>query len=211
MEITNIDFSVLLNMVDTFYNNAFNRLIILLAIVGVLWPIILKAYSDYRVKIKEEKLEKRLAEKIQNLNKKNLELINKENDANIEGIDKFISKKLKGIDIKLSASRGLLWHVQGNLDYEKGNYSSALEDFFLAFGDYFNGKDELNLQKILTNIKSCYKMVEDLSLLEKVENQHLELIKKLYEINENKRYANAIVDIEKDFDSAKKRIKKGKK
>ena len=211
MEITNIDFSALLNMVDTFYSNAWNRLIILLAIVGVGWPVILKVYSDYRVKIKEEKLEKRLSEKIQNLNKENLELINKKNDANIEGIDKFVSKKLENIDIKLSASRGLLWHVQGNLDYEKGQYSSALERFFLAFEYYFNGKDELNLQRILTCIKDCYKMVEGLSLLEKVENQHLELIKKLNGINENNRYENAIIDIEKEFDSAKKRLKKGKK
>lgn len=61
MEITNIDFSALLNMVDTFYSNAWNKLIILLAIVGVGWPVILKVYSDYRVKIKEEKLEKRLS------------------------------------------------------------------------------------------------------------------------------------------------------
>jgi hypothetical protein len=211
MEITNIDFSALLNMVDTFYSNAWNRLIITLAIVGVAWPIILKIYSDYRVKIKEEKLEKKLSEKIQNLNKRNLELINKKNDANIEGIDKFISKELENIDIKLSASRGLLWHVQGNLDYEKEEYDTALNYFFLAFENYFNGKDELNLQRILNCIKNCYKMVEDLSYLEKVENQHLDLIKKLNEINENLRYRDVITGIEEEFDSAKKRLKKSKK
>jgi len=211
MEITNIDFSALLNMVDTFYSNAWNRLIILLAIVGVAWPVILKVYSDYRVKVKEEKLEKRLSEKIQNLNKKNLELINKKNDANIKGIDKFISEKLENIDIKLNASRGLLWHVQGNLKLEKKEYNVALKNFFSAFKYYFDGKDELNLQKILVCIEMCYKRVEDLSLLEKVENQHLDLITNLNEINENSRYANAITDIEKEFDSAKKRLKKGKK
>jgi hypothetical protein len=211
MEITNIDFSALLNMVDTFYSNAWNRLIITLAIVGVAWPIILKIYSDYHVKVKEEKLEKRLSEEIQNLNKKNLELINKKLDANIEGVDKFISKKLENIDIKLSASRGLLWHVQGNLDYEKEEYDTALNYFFLAFENYFNGKDELNLQRILNCIKNCYKMVKDLSYLEKVENQHLDLIKKLNEINENLRYRDVITGIEEEFDSAKKRLKKSKK
>lgn len=211
MEITNIDFSSLLNMVDTFYNNAWNKLIILLAIVGVGWPVILKLYSDYRVKIKEDKLEKKLSDKIQNLNKKNIELINKENDANIKGIDKFISKKLEIIDIKLSASKGLLWHVQGNLDYDKKEYDTALHYFFLASEYYFNGKDERNLQIVLTCIKICYKKIEDLSILEKVENPHLVLLKKLNEINENARYKNAIDDIEKEFESAKKRLKKDKK
>jgi len=210
MEITNIDFSALLNMIDTFYSNAWNRLIIVLAIVGVLWPLIIKAYSDYTVKIKEEKLEKRLSEKIQNLNKENLELIIKKNDANIEGIDKLVSEKLENIDIKLNASKGVVWHIQGNLCYEKKEYNNALKYFFFAFEYYFNGKDEMNLQLILTCIKNCYKMVEDLSVLEKVKNEHLNLIKQLYKINENGRYTNAIDDIKKEFNSAEERLKKGK-
>ena len=210
MEITNIDFSALLNMIDTFYSNAWNRLIIVLAIVGVLWPLIIKAYSDYTVKIKEEKLEKRLSEKIQNLNKENLELIIKKNDANIEGIDKLVSEKLENIDIKLNASKGVVWHIQGNLCYEKKEYNNALKYFFFAFEYYFNGKDEMNLQLILTCIKNCYKMVEDLSVLEKVKNEHLNLIKQLYKINENGRYTNAIDDIKKEFNSEEERLKKGK-
>ena len=211
MEITNIDFSALLNMVDTFYNNAWNRLIMLLAIVGVAWPLIIKVYSDYRIKAKEEKLEKRLSEKIQNLNEKNLELLNKKSDANIEKIDKSISEKLENIDMRLNAVKGFSYHIQGNLSYGKKQYRSALEDYFYAFNLYFKGKDELNLQRILQCIKNCYAVVEDLLLLEEVENQHFNLIEKLNEINENLRYKDAINEIKEAFNSAKKRIKKGKK
>jgi hypothetical protein len=210
MEITNIDFSALLNMVDTFYNNAWNRLILILAIVGVAWPLILKVYSDYRVKVKEEKLEKRLSEKIQNLNERNLKLINKKSDANIERMEKLISEKLKNMDIQLNVSKGFIWHFQAKLYYDKKQYKSALELYFAAFGFYFNGKNELNLQRVIKYIKSCYAKVKDLSHLEEVENQHLDLIKKLNEINENLRYKDVINDIEEEFDSAKERLKEVK-
>ena len=171
MEVTNIDFSALLNMVDTFYNNAWNRLIVVLAIAGVAWPLILKAYSDYRVKVKEEKLEKRLSEKIQNLNKRNLELLNKKSDTNIERMEKLISEKLKNMDIQLNVSKGFIWHFQAKICYDKKQYKNALELYFTAFGFYFNGKDEVNLQRVIKYIKSCYAQVEDLSHLEEVENQ----------------------------------------
>lgn len=211
MEITKIDFSALLNMVDTFYNNAWNRLILILAIVGVAWPVILKIYSDHRVKVKEEKLEKRFSEKIQSLNEKNIKLINKKNDANMDRLDKVICKKLENIESKLSVSTGSVHHLQGNFSFGKGQYRKALTDYFFASNYYFDGKDELNLQIIIGNIKKCYARIKDLPLLIEVESQHSDLIKKLDKINENARYENAITDIKKEFDSAKKRLEKGKK
>jgi len=197
-------------MVDTFYNNAWNRLILILAIVGVAWPLILKVYSDYRVKAKEEKLEKRLSEKIQNLNERNLEIINKKSDANIERTEKLISKKLKNIDIQLNLSKGFIWHFQATICYDNKQYKGALELYFDAVEFYFKGKDEVNLQRVIKYIKSCYAKVKKLSHLEEVENKHLDLIKKLNEINENLRYKDVINDIEEEFDSAKKRLKEVK-
>lgn len=205
MEITNIDFSALLKMVDTFYNNAWNRLILILAIVGVAWPVILKFYSDYRVKVKEEKLEKRLSEKIQNLNEKNIELINKKNDANMERFDKVIYKKLENIERRLNVSKGFVHHLQGNFNFEKKHYRNALTDYFFAFDYYFDGKDELNLQIMIKSIERCYARIKDLPLLIEVESQHFDLIKKLLEINENSRYKNAIDNIKKVFNFAKKK------
>jgi len=205
MEITNIDLSALLNMVDTFYNNAWNRLILILAIVGVAWPVILKFYSDYRVKVNEEKLEKRLSEKIQNINEKNIELLNKKNDLNMERFNKVICKKIENIESKINVSKGYACHLQGNFNFEKKQYKDALTDYFAAFNHYFEGKDELNLQIIIESIKKCYTGIKDLSLLIEVESQHFNLIKKLDEINENLRYKNAIDDLKEAFNSAKKK------
>jgi hypothetical protein len=208
MEVTNIDFSALLNMVDTFYNNAWNRLIVLLAIAGVVWPLILKVYSDYRVRIKEEKLEKKFSEKIQKLNESNLELINKKNDANMEKLDKLISEQIENVEMKLNTSMGGVFHVQGNVSYEKKQDKDALTSYFKAFHYYYDGKNEQNLQIVINNIIKCYTQIKDLPLLIEVESQHVDLINKLLEINENSRYGNTIDKIKKAFNTAKKRLEK---
>jgi len=206
MEVTNIDFSALLNMVDTFYSNAWNRLIILLAIVGVAWPVILKVYSDYRVRIKEEKIEKKFSEKIQKLNESNLELINKKNDANMEKLDKLISEQIENVEMKLNTSMGGIFYVQGNVNFEKKQFRDALNSYFVAFHYLYDGKNEQNLQNVINNIVKCYTQIKDLPLLIEVESQHVDLIKKLLKINDNSRYENTIDKIKKAFNAAKKRL-----
>ncbi len=208
MEVTNIDFSALLNMVDTFYNNAWNRLIVLLAIAGVVWPLILKVYSDYRVRIKEEKLEKKFSEKIQKLNESNLELINKKNDANMEKSDKLISEKIENVEMKLNTSMGGIFHIQGNINFEKKQFREALDSYFIAFKYFYDGKKEQHLQVVIINIIKCYTQIKDLPLLIEVESRHVDLIEKLLKINKNSRYKNTIDEIKKAFNTAKKGLEK---
>ena len=214
MEIPNADISSFLKMVDTFYNNAWNRLTIILILGGtiivVVLPIIFKLISDYRTKIRVDKVENNLKEQFQNLSDENVKLIKKEMNKISEAIDKVISQKLEDVDKKVNVSRGLIWHVLGNSEYEKNQLEVALKHFFYAFDFYFYGKNELNMQIIINSIKEIYEEVKDLSLLKEVENRHIDLIKKLNEINENSRYSNTIDDIEEKFNSSKKRLKEGK-
>ncbi len=217
MEISNIDISTLLNMIDTFYNNAWNRLTIILiivgsigGIVGVAWPILLKKFSDYHAKIEVDKLEKNLKEQFQNLSNENVKLIEKGIEKGMnklsEAIDKVISKKLDDVDIKINVSRGLTWHTLGNIYEEKNDLKFAFKYYFYAFESYFYGKDESNLQKIISCIRRCYGKIEDLLFLKGIENEHLNLINKLIEINENSRYSNTIDEMKEKFNSLKKRL-----
>jgi len=215
MEISNIDISTLLNMIDTFYNNAWNRLTIILiviggigGIVGVAWPMLLKKFSDYRAKIEVDKVENNLKEQFQNLSNENVKLIEKRIEKGMntlsEAIEKVISKKLDNVDIKIEVSRGLIWHTLGNIYDEKNDLKLAFKYYFDAFDSYFYGKDEFNLQGIILCIKLCYKKIKDLSFLKEIENKHLNLIEKLNEINENSRYSKTINEMEEDFNSLKK-------
>ena len=195
MEISNIDISILLNMVDTFYNNAWNRLTIILiviggigGIVGVAWPILLKKFSDYHAKIEVDKVENNLREQFQNLSNGNVKLIEKEMNKFSEAIDKVISKKFEDTEKKICFAQGVNWHTIGNLMGEKKYTKLALEYYFAAFDEYFNGKHEGNMQKIIYAIKTQYGNIDNLLLYNEIKVKHLELIKKLKEINENSRY-----------------------
>ncbi len=213
MEISNIDISTLLNMVDTFYNNAWDRLTIILVIVGgiggivgVAWPILLKKFSDYRAKIEVDKIEKNLKEQFQNLSNENVKLIEKGMNKLSKAIDKVVSKKLDDVDIKINASRGLTWHTLGDIYDEKNDLKLAFMYYFFAFESYFSGKDESGLQRIILRIRGCYEKIKDLSFLKGIENEHLILIKNLNEINENSRYSNTIIEMEEEFNSLKKSL-----
>jgi hypothetical protein len=218
MEISNIDISTLLNMIDTFYNNAWNRLTIILVvfgsiggIVGVAWPILLKKFSDYRAKIEVDKLEKNLKEQFQNLSNENVKLIEKGIEKGMnklsKAIDNVVSKKLDDVDIKINDSRGLIWHTLGDIYDEKNDLKLAFEYYFYAFESYFYGKSEIGLQRVILRIRGCYEKIKDLSFLEGIENEHLKLIKNLNEINENLRYSDTIMEMEEEFNSLKKRLK----
>ena len=212
MEISNIDFSSLFEMVNTFYKNAWIALVVMLGAVGVAWPLLLKKFSDYRAKIEVDKLEKNLKEQFQNLSNENVKLIEKgiEKEMNklSEAIDKVISKKLDDVDIKINVSRGYICHILGTTHEEKNNLKSAFKYYFDAFDYYFDGKDENNLQNIIFCIRGCYEQIKDLSLLKEIKKKHLNLINKLNEINENSRYLNIIKEMEEEFNSLKKSLTK---
>jgi len=221
MEISNIDISTLLNMIDTFYNNAWNRLTIILIIVGgvigligVAWPVLLKKFTDYQAKMEVEKLEKNLKDQFQNLSDENAKLIKNRIDKGMntlsEEINKAVTKKLDDVDIKINVARGLIWHTLGRYCYDKKDFKLAFIYYFNAFESYYDGKDESNLQRIVNSIISCYEEVNDLSLLKKQEMNHSHLIEKLHEINENGRYSITIEKIEEKYKSSLKRLKEGK-
>jgi len=212
MEIPNTDISSFLKMIDSFYNNAWNRLTIILIIGGsivvVVLPIIFKMISDYRTKIRVDKVEKNLKEQSQNLSDENMKIIEKKLDEYFKEKDKVISQNLNAVDIKIHAVSGLVWAALGNLMFEKKLIKSSLNYHFNSFEEFYDGESEANLQNSISIIKNLYKEITNLSLLKEIENRHLSLINKLNEINENSRYLNIINEMEEEFNSLKKRLTK---
>jgi hypothetical protein len=212
MEIPITDISSILEMVDTFYNNAWDKLIIIIIIVGGIFgvavPIILKVLSDYRARIQEDKLEKNLSEQVQNLSNENVKLIEKKLGEYFKEKDKVVSQKLETAEMKISVSRGLIFHTLGTLMAERKYTKSSLKYFFAAFNNYFDGKDEENMQNIVLAIKEQYNCIGNLSLFNEIKVKHLKLIKKLNKINEHSRYSNTINEMEEEFNSLKKRLTK---
>ena len=70
MEISNTDISTFLNMVDTFYNNAWNRLVLygalIIVIAGIVIPIILQFISQRFQKSRNIEMENKLRKELTN-------------------------------------------------------------------------------------------------------------------------------------------------
>ena len=210
MEITNIDFSAILEMVNTFYNNAWYSLIAVLGVATLVLPIVLKKLLDYRTRIEIDKVEENLRKQFHNLSGENEKLIEKNIIDATKKLDEANAKKFDDINVKINASEGISWHILGNLKYEKEDYKLSLQFYFYAFDSYFFGKDESNMQTIMNCIKKAYKHVKDLSLLEEIEKKQLNLIEKVNEINENHRYSKLINEMGEALNNLKKRLKEGK-
>lgn len=211
MEITNIDFSAILQMVNTFYTNAWYLLIAVLGLATLVLPIVLKKFLDYRTKIEIDKVEENLKTQFQNLSDKNEKLITEKTIEIAKKSNEATDKKFDDINKKLEAQRGLSWHTLGIVYSQKEDYKLALQYYFYAFDSYFYGEDEMNMQKIIACIKTTYQNVKDLSLLEETEKKHIDLIEKLESINENHRYSNLIDGMNGELNNLKQRLLVSKK
>lgn len=211
MEMSNIDFSSILEMVNTFYTNAWYLLIAVLGVATLVLPVVLKKFLDYRTKIEIDKLEENLKKQFQNLSDENEKLITEKAIETAIKSNEATDKKFDDVNKKLDAQRGLSWHTLGIMYFEKENYKLALQFYFYAFDSYFYGKDEMNMQKIMDCIKTTYQDVKNLSLLKEIEVNHPNLIEKLDGINENHRYSNLIDGMNEELNNLKQRLKVSKK
>ncbi len=208
MEISNTDISTFINMVDTFYNNAWNRLVLygalIIVIVGIVIPIILQ-YTSRRVQQgKNIEMENKLREEFTsfvNLKGKSIE----EKDKNI--IDNYFKEKERIIENKLvqlrrdiSHSKGLSFH---NLGLRKATEGEILVStlFYISAGrSYLDAQDETNLKIILENIeKNCLGIdkIEDLFEFEEVKKELNSFISKIEKEFTDKRYSLEIIKINK--------------
>lgn len=73
----------------------------------------------------------------------------------------------------------MLWHVQGNLDYEKKEYNTALNYFFLAFEYYFNGKDDDidTLKQAMNNVRDREEYGKPINIHKKLDWANLRVSK----------------------------------
>ncbi len=166
----------------------------------------MKKFFDYRTKIEIDEVEDNLRKQFNNLSDKNEKLIEKISIDIAKKLNEDNAKKFNDISVRIEASRGLIWHNLGNLQFEKKGYAKALEYYFYAFDSYFYGKDEWNMQVIMGSIKDIYSSIKDLSLLKQIEKNQPNLMEKVNTINENNRYSQLINEMEEALSNLKQRL-----
>lgn len=210
MEISNTDISTFLNMVDTFYNNAWNRLVLygalIIVIVGIVLPIILQFISQRVQQGKNIEMENKLREEFTNfvnLKGKSIE------EKNISVIDDYFKEKDKIIENKLvqlkrdtSLSKAISYHNLGVKFCQEGKISDGIIYYIIAGKDYLNADNEIGLKIILENVEySCLKIdtIKDPFEFKEVKNSLDDFISKIEEKFPDNRYSTEIMRIKKNI------------
>ncbi len=143
----------LISHVDSFYNSAWDKLVIVgslaFAVIGLLVPFAIQWYQKRSLKISEELLKKDVENQMLKLKADLLVEINSALEEKIKIFDHKIEKLNANSDAKTH-------HIQGNGLLDDSCFSEALSDFIIAAEGYLFCEDFVNLQTVLEMIvDSC--------------------------------------------------------
>jgi len=181
---------------------------VLIGLVGVLVPVIVQFYQNRILKIESETLANFLRDE---LNKVKIEL-SEQTKSEMERQKALLKEKIEEIETelktKISAVKGVSFHVQGLLSLTQEKFSESLEVLTTAASFYLEGEDELNLRRVLIMIaETCLPEVtkKDLSPSPRIEKNLQSLVKELESKNINNRYFDLIHSISTELQLAKER------
>jgi hypothetical protein len=157
----------LINKVDSFYNSAWDKLIIIgyiaFAVIGIIVPFVIQWYQKKSLKISEELLKKEIENHTLKLKTELLTNINEQLESKLKVFENKILRLTSSMNAKI-------FHIQGNIHCINGDLSSGFIDFINAAQDYLICEDYYNLQVIFNNISTLclkeltYEQVLDIKL-----------------------------------------------
>ncbi len=144
----------LIQKVDSFYNNAWNKLIlfgsILFAIVGIFVPLVIQWYQKRTLKLSEETLKSKLKSDLKDELLKEIE-------------NKFVDNEKKFQMLKASANAKILFS-QAKFSIEKNSFKGALGELVSASISSMECDDYRTLQEVLDYM--LYNCLPNLSIEE---------------------------------------------
>lgn len=155
IEKTSNDGIDLINKVDSFYNSAWDKLIMMgtvaFAIVGIVVPLIIQWYQKKSLKISEELLKKEIENQVSKIKQEILVDISNILDSKFQVYE----QKIENL---AAAANAKSFHIQGNFYCSIGDFSKGLSDYITAAYNYLICEDFNNLQIINNNISDiCFK------------------------------------------------------
>jgi hypothetical protein len=188
----------LINYVDAFYNNAFNKLIIyatlLLALIGIAWPLFLQWYQRKQYKIEEEEVKKKLIDHITVEMAKQQAVLLQEIDNKIKQGE---IQNQNETDKLFTEVKNKTSYLLGGINIIQANYFSNIKQFEVALSSFIAGAlatiecaDERHLQISLKGIDNSFMKIKEKSstVNKQIVDQLTELINRLQNYNTNGRY-----------------------
>lgn len=157
----------LINKVDSFYNSAWDKLIVVgsvaFGVIGILVPFVIQWYQKKSLTISEELMKKEMENQVFRLKSELLIDINKTLEERI----KIFEEKIEKLNASTNAKT---FHLQGNGNLKSGEILEALSDYITCAEDYIICEDYSNLQNVLRVIlndclpKLSLEEIEDLKI-----------------------------------------------
>lgn len=206
------------NNINSLYSNAISQLtaytLSVVALVGILIPVIVTLIQWKSLKTEKENLERHIAEETTNAKS----IIRDELLAELKRLVETeegnllsrVETKFQVLENKLECADAASFHIQGNSQLGKKFHDLAAQDFCYATERYMRGGDELNGQRTLKSlIGSCLPEInkdeyEQAELDEKIDR----VVEVLKEMNQNNRYDDHIIDLQRERKAAKNRAPK---
>lgn len=186
----------LINKVDSFYNSAWDKLILVgsvaFGVIGILVPFVIQWYQKKTLQISEELMKKEMEGLTMRLKSELLDYL----DKNIEKRIKLFEEKIEKLYASMNAKT---FHLQGNESLKNGYIQSALSDYIISAVQYLFCEDYMNLDTVLKLIlDQCIPKLslEEIDLLKISHDCNLEyLLENLTKQDEKGRFIKIIREI----------------
>ncbi len=194
----------LVEKVDTFYNNAWDKLILVgsvaFGIVGIIIPLIIQWYQKRALKVSEELL------------KKDIEIqVSKMKAEIMRELSPQIEEEFKKYENKIKILNAKTFFIQGKLNLEKNYHNPALGNFIAASFSFIASEDYQNLQSTLHLIlNDCipYLSNEEINDLKISTDTNIDLLLNILKENDDKGvFSTVIQEIQLKISKLPKTIK----
>lgn len=197
----------ILELVHMYYSTAWKQLITyttaLIALVGILIPILNQWHQRRLVRLERQELEN-IIKKYQDESRQDLmKTINDKMEKLNKTINDEILKNQKESSQKIRTVLGASLHIQGVSLLKAKNHSRAIKSFVEGADCMIDAEDEQNLQTVLRLIETCLGKVskKDIENMWVDEDKIQILLTRLKEKNKKNRYSNYIRDLSKAYKS----------
>lgn len=205
----------LLLAVNTFYDQAFNRLLALtfgiIAFIGVLVPIVVGWVQLRSLKQEKESILVELRQEVSDEREQIKKAIEESVRLEMRGLQEELNARMEGLERRLEISSALAearsFHLQGLNSVRAKNPQNAVHDLASATASYINAENEANAQRCLNVIvDTCLPATNKYQYVElRLEKHCNTLLDKLKKHNRNECYTNYIQRIESQMDKASAR------
>jgi len=207
----NFDITSFINMVDAFYNNAFNRLLLwgalLIAFLAIIMPILLQWLSQKYQSSEYIKMENDLRNKL-------TEMIEIKTKSMEENNRKIIKDELIPLEKKVHYSVGITFHNLGVSLFKEERKIEAMGCYIRATHEQIDADCEMDIKILLDNIEGAYSSTastyENLFEFKNLKKDIEELISEIENKYGKAKYYDEIQKIRKAIDKKPLKFNKSK-